>query len=97
MNIVPGIGIVGPAVGVVYFAFDIRPHIIVGENRLVFSDVDAGLVDHVPGPGPVLGVGAASLSLLQSTPQTPVESALDLGTGSGVQLLGQLSTGEARG
>ncbi|HAT1180449.1 TPA: methyltransferase [Corynebacterium striatum] len=81
-------------VGEVYIAYDIRPHIIVGENRLVFSDVDAGLVDHVPGPDHVLGVGAASLSLLQSTPLTPVETALDLGTGSGVQLLGQLSTAE---
>lgn len=75
-----------------YIAYDIRPHIIVGTNRLVFSDVDASLVDHVPGSEHVLGVGAASLSLLQSTPLTPVETALDLGTGSGVQLLGQLST-----
>ena len=78
--------------GNAYIAYDIRPHIIVGTNRLVFSDVDASLVDHVPGSKHVLGVGAASLSLLQSTPLTPVETALDLGTGSGVQLLGQLST-----
>ena len=78
--------------GNAYIAYDIRPHIIVGTNRLVFSDVDASLVDHVPGAEHVLGVGAASLSLLQSTPLTPVETALDLGTGSGVQLLGQLST-----
>lgn len=78
--------------GNAYIAYDIRPHIIVGTNRLVFSDVDASLVDHVPGSEHVLGVGAASLSLLQSTPLTPVETALDLGTGSGVQLLGQLST-----
>lgn len=78
--------------GNAYIAYDIRPHIILGANRLVFSDVDASLVDHVPGSEHVLGVGAASLSLLQSTPLTPVETALDLGTGSGVQLLGQLST-----
>ena len=78
--------------GNAYIAYDIRPHIIVGTNRLVFSDVDASLVDHVPGSEHVLGVGAASRSLLQSTPLTPVETALDLGTGSGVQLLGQLST-----
>lgn len=78
--------------GNAYIAYDIRPHIIVGTNRLVFSDVDASLVDHVPGSEHVLGVGAASLSLLQSTPLTPVETTLDLGTGSGVQLLGQLST-----
>ena len=80
--------------GKAYIALDIRPHIIVGANRLVFSDVDASLVDHVPGPDHVLGVGAASLSLLQSTPVSPVGSVLDLGTGSGVQLLGQLDCAE---
>lgn len=76
--------------GKAYIALDIRPHTIVGTNRLIFSDVDASLVAHVPGPDHVLGVGAASLSLLQSTPVSPVSSVLDLGTGSGVQLLGQL-------
>ena len=76
--------------GKAYIALDIRPHTIVGANRLIFSDVDASLVAHVPGPDHVLGVGAASLSLLQSTPVSPVSSVLDLGTGSGAQLLGQL-------
>lgn len=76
--------------GKAYIALDVRPHTIVGANRLIFSDVDASLVAHVPGPDHVLGVGAASLSLLQSTPVSPVSSVLDLGTGSGVQLLGQL-------
>lgn len=80
--------------GTVYVAYDIRPHVIVGRNRLVFSDVDASLVDHVPGPDHVLGVGSASLSLLHATPTTPVSSVLDLGTGSGVQLLGQLDSAE---
>ena len=76
--------------GKAYIALDVRPHTIVGANRLIFSDVDASLVAHVPGPDHVLGVGAASLFLLQSTPVSPVSSVLDLGTGSGVQLLGQL-------
>ena len=80
--------------GTVFVAYDIRPHVIVGRNRLVFSDVDASLVDHVPGPDHVLGVGSASLSLLHSTPTSPVGSMLDLGTGSGVQLLGQLDSAE---
>lgn len=77
------------ATGRLTIALDIRPHIISGRNAVVFSDTDATFVDHVPGPDHVLGVGSASLSLLQSTPVTPVESVLDLGTGSGVQLLGQ--------
>ncbi|APT92397.1 rRNA methyltransferase [Corynebacterium phocae] len=76
-------------------ALDIRPHVIVGRNYWVFSDVDASLVDHVPGPDHVLGVGSASLSLLQSIPTSPVSSVLDLGTGSGVQLLGQLHSADA--
>ena len=76
--------------GTVLPVLDIRPHVIVGENRWVFSDADASMTQHVPGPDHVLGVGAASLSLLQSTPVTPVDSVLDLGTGSGVQALGQV-------
>lgn len=80
--------------GTAYVAYDIRPHVIVGKNRIVFSDVDASLVDHVPGSEHVLGVGSASLSLLHSTPTTPVSSVLDLGTGSGVQILGQLESAE---
>jgi SAM-dependent methyltransferase len=35
----------------------------------------------------VLGVGAASLTLAQATPRTPVGRALDIGTGCGVQAL----------
>lgn len=84
-----GIALAG-ALGTVSIAFDIRPHVIVGRNRLILSDIDASLSDVVPGPEHVLGVGAASLSLLQSTPLTPVSTVLDLGTGSGVQTLGQL-------
>ncbi len=76
--------------GTVTPVLDIRPHVIVGENRWVFSDADASMTQHVPGPDHVLGVGAASLSLLQSTPVTPVDTVLDLGTGSGVQALGQV-------
>ena len=57
----------------------------------MFSDVAAGLVPHyAPGRDHVVGVGAASLSLLRMTCRTPVDSALDLGAGSGVQALAQL-------
>ncbi|WP_460490900.1 DUF7059 domain-containing protein, partial [Corynebacterium nasicanis] len=80
--------------GTARLVLDIRPHVIVGENRWVFSDADASMTQHVPGPEHVLGVGAASLSLLHSTPVTPVDTVLDLGTGSGVQALGQVGTAE---
>lgn len=70
---------------------DVQPHLIAGVSRLVFSDVDASLVpNYVPGRHHVLGVGAASFSLLRTTAQSPVASVLDMGAGSGVQALGQL-------
>lgn len=74
----------------VHMLIDVRPHHISGHDRWVFSDADASMTAHVPGADHVLGVGAASLSLLQATPTTAVNSVLDLGTGSGVLALGQL-------
>ncbi|KQB86534.1 DUF7059 domain-containing protein [Corynebacterium lowii] len=68
---------------------DVRPHVLSGQNHWVFSDADASVTQHVPGPDHVLGVGAASISLLHSVPTSPVESLLDLGAGSGIQALGQ--------
>ena len=70
-------------------AIDIRPQVIAGKERLILSDLDASMTEHVPGRDHVLGVGSASLSLLSATPLTPVETVLDLGTGSGVQALAQ--------
>lgn len=81
--------------GRVRIGLDIRPHVVMGANRWIFSDVDASLISHVPGSEHVLGVGSASLSLLQSTPVSPVNTVLDLGTGSGIQILGQLSCAES--
>ncbi|WP_053545091.1 DUF7782 domain-containing protein [Corynebacterium deserti] len=74
---------------VVRVLIDIRPQLIAGRQQWVFSDADASMTQHLPGPDHVLGVGAASLSLLQATPATPTGSVLDLGTGSGIQVLGQ--------
>src|SRR5262249_41740540 len=46
-------------------------------------------------PDHVLGVGGASVTLAQSTVRLPVDTALDLGTGCGIQAL-HLSTHAAR-
>nr|WP_240941488.1 methyltransferase [Corynebacterium xerosis] len=70
-------------------AIDVRPVDVDGIERLVFSDRDASMTDHVPGPDHVLGVGRASRSLLDITPTDPVGTVLDLGAGCGVQALGQ--------
>ncbi|MHA2789141.1 DUF7782 domain-containing protein [Corynebacterium sp. S7] len=75
--------------GELQVALDVRPHVIAGKNQIIFSDHDASMTDHVPDSDHVLGVGSASVSLLSATPLTPVESVLDLGTGSGVQAVAQ--------
>lgn len=85
-------GVVVEEEGGLRLLIDVRPHVIAGTDRWVFSDVDASLSEQVPAPDHVLGVGAASLSLLRSTPVSPVDSVLDLGTGSGVLALGQLAS-----
>lgn len=74
-------------------AIDVRPVAVDGVERLVFSDRDASMTDHVPGLDHVLGVGRASRSLLDITPMDPVGSVLDLGAGCGVQALGQHGAG----
>lgn len=68
---------------------DVRPVEIAGVDRIVFSDRDASMSDHVPGPNHVLGVGRASRSLLDISPTSAVESVLDLGAGCGIQSLAQ--------
>lgn len=74
----------------VTIGIDIRSTLIDGRLVWVFSDMDASMVaGHVPGKDHVLGIGAASLSLLSTTPRTPVHALLDLGAGSGIQSLGQ--------
>jgi hypothetical protein len=59
-----------------------------GVDRWVLSDLD---VDARPGPmreDHVLGVGNAATTLAAATPRTNVSTALDIGTGCGVQALG---------
>jgi len=68
---------------------DCRPYAADDSELWVVSDLTPGL-DGGPqlvGPDHVLGVSAASTSLAQLTLREPVGSALDLGTGCGVQAL----------
>lgn len=74
---------------------DVRPHVLAGSNHWVFSDFDASMSELTPGRDHVLGVGAASLSLLGATPLSPTGSVLDLGTGSGVLALAQATCAES--
>ena len=68
---------------------DCRPYAADDRELWIVSDLTPGL-DGGPqsvGPEHVLGISAASTSLAQLTLRTPVGSALDLGTGCGVQAL----------
>lgn len=66
---------------------DIRPHSDGERDFFVVSDQDAALrggpVEHEH----VLGIGGASMSLARAVIRAPVQRALDLGTGCGIQAL----------
>lgn len=74
---------------------DFRPHVLAGQNYWVVSDADSSMTAHIPGPDHVLGVGSASVSLLQATPVSKVGTVLDLGTGSGALALSQVESASA--
>lgn len=82
-------GIVAIDDGGVFAVVDAQPHVLGHQDCWVFSSKDASMTIHVPGRDHVLGVGAASLSLIATTPTSPVHRLLDLGSGSGVQALSQ--------
>jgi len=66
---------------------DIRPHADEDHSYLVVSDLDS---DVRPGPvrhDHVLGIGAASINLVQATIREAADRVLDLGTGCGIQAL----------
>ena len=68
---------------------DCRPYAADDRDLWVVSDLTPGL-DGAPvavGPDHVLGISSASTSLAQLTMREPIGSALDLGTGCGVQAL----------
>ncbi|NPD04809.1 methyltransferase [Nocardioides sp. zg-1308] len=86
-------GLLEQSVSEVAARTDCRPYATseTGEDRdlWVVSDLTPGL-DGAPvavGPDHVLGISSASTSLAQLTMREPVGSALDLGTGCGVQAL----------
>lgn len=73
--------------GTVRAALDIRPHGDGATDFLVVSDLDSSLRAGPVAPDHVLGIGGASVSLAYAVPRSPVRTALDLGTGCGVQAL----------
>ena len=81
-------GLVDERAGQVRAALDLRPYSETGgPDWWVVSDLGAEVR-----PGPlhsehVLGIGSAGLTLAEATVRAPVERALDVGTGCGVQAL----------
>ncbi|MCU1638647.1 MAG: SAM-dependent methyltransferase [Microbacteriaceae bacterium] len=71
--------------------FDLRPYRFVDSNGIgawwILSDLGEVALGHELREDHVLGVGGASLTLSGLMVQTPVGSALDLGTGCGIQAL----------
>ncbi|HET8684098.1 MAG TPA: methyltransferase [Micromonosporaceae bacterium] len=86
-------GLVEPHRGGLRQAVDLEPY---GEQWWVLSDVPASArPGRALAAGHVLGVGGASTTLADATVRAPVGTALDIGTGCGVQAL-HLSTHAGR-
>lgn len=73
--------------GTVRAVLDLRPHSDGERDFLVVSDLDASLRAGPVRRDHVLGIGGASVSLARAVIRRPVERALDLGTGCGIQAL----------
>ncbi|MFC0583051.1 DUF7059 domain-containing protein [Micrococcoides hystricis] len=71
--------------------WDLRPYDVDGELLWISSDQGAMQQQGRLRADHVLGVGQASLTLAHATVRTPVESALDIGTGCGIQAIHLLS------
>ncbi|ANW65955.1 methyltransferase [Mycobacterium sp. djl-10] len=80
-------GVVEVVAGNIRAVLDIRPHGDGARDFLVVSDQDAALRPGPVRPDHVLGIGGASVSLAHAVVRNPVRSALDLGTGCGIQAL----------
>jgi hypothetical protein len=82
-------GLLQVSAGEVRALVDVRPYAAEGSDWWVLSDLTPGL-DGAPisvSADHVLGISSASTSLAQLTVRQPFGSALDLGTGCGVQAL----------
>jgi methylase of polypeptide subunit release factors len=83
-------GLVTTSGGEARALLDIRPYAEAGEGTApwwVVSDFGSDLRPGPLRPDHVLGIGAASVSLAQATIRMPVDRALDIGTGCGIQAL----------
>ena len=82
-------GILERSVGEVAALVDLRPYAADDRDLWVLGDLTPGLDggSNRVGPDHVLGISPAATSLAQLTVRDPVGSALDLGTGCGVQSL----------
>jgi methylase of polypeptide subunit release factors len=81
-------GLLEPGSTGVRTMFDLRPYSEAGgPDWWVISDLGAEVRPGALDPEHVLGVGAAAATLAQATMRRPVETALDIGTGCGVQAL----------
>lgn len=73
--------------GALRAVLDIRPHADDVRDYLVISDQDAAMRSGPVTHDHVLGIGGASMSLARSVIRRPIERALDIGTGCGIQAL----------
>lgn len=80
-------GVLDLADGAARAVLDIRPHSDGARDFLVVSDQDAALRGGPLHRDHVLGIGGAAMSLARAVIRNPVRSALDLGTGCGIQAL----------
>ncbi|WP_372697161.1 methyltransferase [Arthrobacter sp. JSM 101049] len=86
------LGLIEPEDGLFRAAVDVRPHASDVDAELwVASDLGAHQRPGVLRHDHVLGIGNASLTLAQAVIRRPVEHALDLGTGCGIQAFHLLS------